>query len=43
VAVNGRIAATAFTTVSEGAESFTVLVPPKALRAGRNRVEVLAL
>jgi hypothetical protein len=43
VAVNGRIGATAFTMLSGGAESFTVLVPPSALRAGSNRVEVLAL
>jgi hypothetical protein len=43
VAVNGRVAATGYTTLAQGQESFTVLIPPDALRNGRNRVKVLSL
>lgn len=43
VAVNGRIRATGWTLVRDGEEFFTVVIPPKALRPGRNRVEVLRL
>lgn len=44
VAVDGRVAATGFTTVSPGeTESFSVLIPPSALPVGRHRVTVLSL
>jgi hypothetical protein len=43
IAVNGRIEATGLTFTLEGSddEQFSAMVPERALRRGRNRVEVL--
>lgn len=43
VAVNGRIRATGESYAADGERRFSMLVPPHALRRGRNRVEVFAL
>ncbi len=43
VAVNGRIRATGWTLVRGGEEFFTVVVPPRAFRPGRNRIEVVPI
>ena len=43
VSVNGRVVASGWTLVSGAREYFTVIVPPTALRAGRNRVEAVPL
>lgn len=43
VALNGRIAATAWTYDSSGTRRFQVLVPPSALRSGDNDVQILRL
>ena len=40
IAVNGVVAATAWSTPRGGAESFSALVRPSSLRAGRNRIQV---
>jgi hypothetical protein len=43
VAVNGRVVATGvtFTLAGAGAEQYSVIVPERAFRDGRNRVELL--
>lgn len=43
VAVNGRIAATAWTLLLGQTESYAVLCPPSSFRTGSNRVEVFEL
>jgi hypothetical protein len=43
VALNGRIAATTWSLVSNGREHYTALVPPSAFRPGANSVAVYSV
>jgi hypothetical protein len=43
VAVNGRVATTAWTIAAAGSEYYTAVLPPSALRPGANLVEPLAI